>query len=149
MNRRTLLLYLMLLLAVLLALFALFFGPAPAFSPRLANDMDLLLFSAQESVPDFIGTYRLIHIESPDAEISDEDLALIDRLGIPLSLVLSADGTAKLQIFDLNEDLVWDGTAMSLFSSDTVAAFSFADGILTVTENGSLMQFQKERFPAS
>ena len=123
-------------------------GLLSRFAPRMANDMDLLHFSPAEHVPDYVGSFFLIHMEGMPDPVSDGDLARIHELGIPLSLVIRDDGTAKLEIFDTAADLTWDQESMTLISPDGAVSFSCSEGLLTIREDGSLLLFQQERSSA-
>ena len=114
----------------------------------MANDMDLLHFSPAEHVPDYVGSFFLIHMEGMPNPVSDGDLARIHELGIPLSLVIRDDGTAKLEIFDTAADLTWDQESMTLIGPDGAVSFSWSEGLLTLREDESLLLFQQERSSA-
>ena len=89
------------------------------------------------------GTYVLVEITSPDFSISADELAAIRSLGIPLQLELLEDGSAVINVFDMNRHMVCDADNM-LFRSDEESLFFFyLDGSLTIVDGDSHLVFEK------
>ena len=85
----------------------------------------------------------LISVSEDGNDISDEDLTMIRNLGIPLSLVIREDGSARLEIFDETTELIWAGTC--LFEPGTMKQYllQYEDGILRLREGGITFLFRK------
>ena len=147
------------LLLVLLLLAALFFTAEghrvirmlfP--SANLNENLILLPGNSEEEPPAYTtslsnelpGVYLLLSVRSHDLELSDEDLAAIRSLGVPMKLVLSEDGSAALTIFDLNLSLTCDADRMLLRFGPEVCSFFYQDGRLTLWEDGTRLIFEKE-----
>ena len=93
--------------------------------------------------PDFIGEYALTSVSGNGDDIREEDLALIRSLGIPLSLVIWEDGTARLEVFDEAKYLIWAGSC--LFEPDSLEQylFHYQDGFLILHEDNLTFLFEK------
>ena len=93
--------------------------------------------------PDFVGEYVLISVSGGGDDISEEDLARIRGLGIPLSLVIREDGSAQLEIFDETTKLFWTDGVLSEQDGSGHCSFLFEDGRLTLTEDEAIFLFEK------
>ena len=119
-----------------------FFETLPPAAPE-SEPEQVPVPSSVAKASDFIGEYMLISVSGDGNDISDEDLTLIRNLGIPLSLVIREDGSARLEIFDETTDLIWAGTC--LFEPETLKQylFHYDDGILRLSEGGLIFLFKK------
>lgn len=89
------------------------------------------------------GTYALVEVTSPEFSLSSDELDAIRSLGIPLQLELLEDGSAVINVFDMNRHMVCDADNM-LFRSDEESLFFFyLDGSLTIVDGDSHLVFEK------
>lgn len=156
--KKRMLTFAVIFLVLLLLFAALFFTAAGHRVIRMlfpsANLNENLLFfpgTPEEETPTYTtslsdelpGVYRLVSVRSHELELSDEDLAAIRGLGIPLRLELSEDGSAALTIFDLNLGLACDADRMLMRFGSEAYSFFYQDGLLTLWEDGTRLIFEK------
>ena len=89
------------------------------------------------------GIYALVEITSPEFSLSADELAAIRNLGIPLQLMLSADGSAVMTVFDLKTEMVCDTDSMLFRTGDENLFFFYQKGTLTIVDGENRMVFEK------
>ena len=99
--------------------------------------------SSAFKAPEFVGEYTLVSVTGEGDDIRDEDLALIRRLGIPLSLVIREDGSAQLDIFDHSEKPIWAGHSLFEPDGNSQYRFHYKNGRLALRQGEISLLFEK------
>ena len=89
------------------------------------------------------GYYDLVSIRTEDDEFSDELLARLSQLGMPMILELHEDGSAILGIFDRAIALKMDTEKMLVFSEGKTMPFFYLNGRLRVQDGAQFMIFER------
>ncbi len=89
------------------------------------------------------GYYDLVSLHTEDDEFSDELLARLRQLGMPMILELREDGTAILGIFDRAIALELDAGRMQVFSVGKTMPFFYLDGRLRIQDGEQFMIFER------
>ena len=113
--------------------------PAPAPTP---TPIPLTAFYTEIGA-ELPGYYDLISIRTVDDEFSDELLARLRQLGMPMILELREDGSAVLGIFDRAIALELDSGRMQVFSEGKTMPFFYLNGRLRVQDGEQFMIFER------
>ena len=89
------------------------------------------------------GYYDLVSLRTEDDEFSDELLARLRQLGMPMILELREDGSGVLGIFDQAIALTLDTEKMLVFSEGKTMPFFYLDGRLRVQDGTQFMIFER------
>ena len=89
------------------------------------------------------GYYDLVSLRTEGDEFSDELLARISQLGMPMILELHEDGSAVLGIFDRAIALELDTGRMQVFSEGKTMPFFYLDGWLRIQDGEQFMIFER------
>ena len=115
--------------------------PTPTPSPT-PTPVPLTTFY-QEVGAELPGYYDLVSIRTEDDEFSDELLARLAQLGMPMILELHEDGSAVLGIFDRAIALEMDTEKMLVFSEGETMPFFYLNGRLRVQDGAQFMIFER------
>ena len=108
-------------------------------APAEEAESDPEAASAAPGTSELIGTYQMTGMD--DGETSEEELAKMMSLGISFLLTLNEDGTGALELFGESETLTWDDS--HLYSNDEPIDFTYDNGSLVLSKDGTSMTFVK------
>ena len=117
--------------------------PAPTPSPSPPPTPVPLSGFYTELGAELPGYYDLVSLRTEDDEFSDELLARLRQLGMPMILELREDGSAVLGIFDRAIALTLDTEKMLAFSEGKTLPFFYLDGRLRVQDGTQFMIFER------
>lgn len=89
------------------------------------------------------GYYDLVSIRTEEEEFSDELLARLRQLGMPMILELRVDGSGVLGIFDQAIALEVDADSMQVFFEGKTMPFFYLDGRLRIQDGSRYMLFER------
>ncbi len=89
------------------------------------------------------GYYDLVSIRTEEDEFSDELIARLRQLGMPMILELRADGSAVLGIFDQAIALDVNADSMLVFFEGKTMPFFYLDGRLRIQDGSRYMLFER------
>ena len=84
------------------------------------------------------GTYKLTTMVQGDEDMTDQ-VAMMESMGMEISLVLNDDGTGYLDMMGEHMDLTWD--ARYLIVDGEKEPYSMDGDVLTLKEPGTTMTF--------
>ena len=116
--------------------------PAPTPPPSPPTPVPLTAFYTEIGA-ELPGYYDLVSIRTESNEFSDELLARLRQLGMPMILELREDGSAVLGIFDQAIALKLDAGSMLVFSEGKTMPFFYLDGRLRVQDGAQFMIFER------
>lgn len=93
------------------------------------------------------GVYALTGMVADGEEAGEEDLALLTEWGLTATLTLYDDGSGVLNLFGEKLDLDWN--AKSIRSDGEIIPFTYAQGVLTLEQDGDTLTFTKTSEEAS
>ena len=93
---------------------------------------------------DPVGTWKLVSMKEDGETISDEDLAMMEAIGMEITLELKEDGTGVLTIFDETTELHWKDGIMYEDDEDDAVEYVIEDGVLTMGDDTDELVFAKE-----
>ena len=116
-------------------------SPAPeaALSPA---PVPLTAFYAEVGA-ELPGYWDLVSLHTEEDEFSDELLARLRQLGMPMILDLREDGSAVLGIFDRAIAMEMDLGRMLVFSEGKTLPFFYLDGRLRIQDGALFMIFER------
>ena len=117
--------------------------PAPTPSPSPPPTPVPLSGFYTELGAELPGYYDLVSLRTEDDEFSDELLARLRQLGMPMILELREDGSAILGIFDQAIALEMDTEKMLAFSEGKTLPFFYLDGRLRIQDGTQFMIFER------
>ena len=119
--------------------------PTPAPTPVPAPTLTPVPLTAfyTEIGAELPGYYDLVSMRTEDDGFSDELLARLHQLGMPMILELREDGRGVLGIFDQAIALKLDAGSMLVFSEGKTMPFFYLDGRLRVQDGTQFMIFER------
>lgn len=119
--------------------------PTPAPTPVPAPTLTPVPLTAfyTEIGAELPGYYDLVSLRTEGGEFSDELLARLHQLGMPMILELREDGSGVLGIFDQAIALKLDAGSMLVFSEGKTMPFFYLDGRLRVQDGAQFMIFER------
>ena len=118
-------------------------SPTPTPTPSPTPTPVPLTSFYQEVGAELPGYYDLVSIRTEDDAFSDELLARLHQLGMPMILELHEDGSAVLGIFDRAIALKMDTEKMLVFSEGKTMPFFYLNGRLRVQDGAQFMIFER------
>jgi hypothetical protein len=91
--------------------------------------------------PDISGEYRLVKIDAGDSSATEEDIKSLQDLGMEVTLSVSKDGTAKLDVFGEVVDLTYDLEKMTLSDGTNTYTFEYDKSQFRLTDASGTMYF--------
>lgn len=100
----------------------------------------------EDYAANFQGTWKVCSIEGEDEGATDEDIAMLEDLGLIVLLNLNEDKSASLDVFGDIEEGTWEAKSATECSvtidGDTITG-TLADGKLTLADDYASMTFVK------
>ncbi|WP_418831866.1 hypothetical protein [Paraeggerthella sp.] len=94
----------------------------------------------------FVGTWKLVSSSGDGEAISEQDLALMESMGMSVTLTLSENEKAALSIFGESVEGTWQAKGAdkaSLTLQGETGDMTLANGKLTMSSAGATMTFEK------
>ena len=92
--------------------------------------------------PSPVGTYTLTGMENEGKATSEEDLKLLEELGLTVTAEFKDDGTGSINMFGEIMDFTWDDS--NIVMDEATQAYEFDGTTLTMEENESKLIFVKD-----
>lgn len=95
---------------------------------------------------DVVGDWKLSSMEEDGEVTSEEDLAMLEEMGMSISLSFTADNKVTMDMFGEIMEGTWksvDGSTVDITFEGETAQAKVADGKITMEEDGAKMVFSK------
>lgn len=101
---------------------------------------------SDEHAKNFTGEWTLAGMEEEGESMNEEDLALMEEMGLVCTLTLSEDKKAKIDLFGDAMEGTWepkDASTVSITLDGSAAEGKLSGDKLTLEESGSKLIFKK------
>lgn len=103
--------------------------------------------SSEDAKKAFIGTWKLSGLVEDGEAVSQDDLEMMEAMGMTVTMTVSEDGNFNIDIFGESEEGTWEAkstTEATFTIQGDAAPATLKDGTLTLEESGTQLSFVKD-----